>query len=522
MHCTATTYKSDSRVAFGWSDVFISLVISHFIRFQFKPLLRFTGFSWILTGVMVLFPPMLAAQTIDMDVISDYRTIRLVAASTELVYFLSSNGILRFNKGSDGWDKPLPKPIFFRWDEINGMEGSTFGDLFVQTDNGWYVFDPVTNNWFSSAAPDGEKVYEIISPPDNLQAPNGAVMISRNQFLDVTGRTVTINQVIDDRSGTYWIATSGAGPARTRFASGVIDLIRVGLAQPRVDVITKAGDSVWVGGLQSFARGGITAISNTLSSFNQIVTGSRNALPRIDLQSLLVVGDTLYCGTEQGIQVVLPEIQQVVRKIGRNYGLPSERVTSLARSGDSLFVGTDFGVALLWSMTDSSRLIRPSTIGNSFVYDLELVDDRLWITTDRGVYRWRSSDDHLQTFLDSNKTLFSRVYQMTVTDDRLWFVSQSSIVWLDRTTGDQGLYREAANQRRYRAIAANDRFVAASTDRGVIVLSYRAKKLDSREVFVEDGLPSSQVIALAYTDDFLWIGTDDGLARIDCSQLGLR
>ncbi|MCX6833549.1 MAG: hypothetical protein NTW07_00195, partial [candidate division Zixibacteria bacterium] len=194
-------------------------------------------------------------------------------------------------------------------------------------------------------------------------------------------------------------------------------------------------------------------------------------------------------------------------------GLLDDFVVSLLRTGDSLFVGTAGGLSLVNLKTDSVFQIRPETFHQRVIYDLERVENTIWIASSAGAFRFTPDTDRLQQFQDPDLILFSAVLNIEHYDGSVWLASDAGVVKLDLTTGKSESFREAGDWRDRRALAVNDRLVALADDNGLYMIVLEKKKTRTYRLNTDDGLASNTVLSLRFDGDYLWIGTDKGLTR---------
>jgi ligand-binding sensor domain-containing protein len=156
------------------------------------------------------------------------------------------------------------------------------------------------------------------------------------------------------------------------------------------------------------------------------------------------------------------------------------------------------------------------------IYDLEVVRDQVWIGTDIGAYRLSLATGKLQKYQDPDRLLFNRVFDITSADRYLWLSSDGGAVQIDLDSGSTRPYRISSRLIGDRAIAANDRIAAIASDLGVTIIFMDDEHWNSRELSTFDGLLSPYVFGLILDGDFLWVGTDMGLTRINWSNPRLR
>ena len=81
---------------------------------------------------------------------ADFGYVNSVAASINHAYFATTEGIIRYNKLEERWEKPLTGTLGFFDEVAQQIWVDTFGErLYARTSNGLYEFDLFFDRWFS-------------------------------------------------------------------------------------------------------------------------------------------------------------------------------------------------------------------------------------------------------------------------------------------------------------------------------------------------------------------------------------
>ena len=449
---------------------------------------------------------------------AQFNFVHAVAASMARVYFATTEGILRYNKLDRRWEEPLTGASALRDQEVVRLWVETFDErLYAQTELGLYEYDIFFDRWYPiTTLPDLNLGYTHVEPPTDLLPVEGETYFGQGKFVDRVGRSYRITDIIADRSGDFWIATWGRGPARASTASRQLEFMPFGLIQNHVNTIFRDDSVLWVSGVVlGEPRTGLTGLNMLSLESIQIESGLDESLPADDINCLFADSSTLYIGTDHGLLIMDKAQRSVQARIGTREGLPGHRVVSLTRYRGDLYVGTSGGLAVLPADNDTLYHVYASEFDGWTIYDLEPVGKHLWIASSRGAYRYDPTSGKLQRYRDPGQTLFGRVYDIEATDGDLWLAADGGIVRLDTRTGEQRLLQDQATRLHRRAMAANGVLAAITSDRGVTVFFFDDDdELVQREFTVDDGLPSPDTYALELVGDFLWIGSDAGLTRL--------
>ncbi len=445
---------------------------------------------------------------------ANFDFINDIATSQRYVYFATTNGIIVYNKLENRWLDPLTGASGLETENIARIWVDRFDQtLCAATVGGLYQYDSLAGEW--SSIPELPKIESDDHPvniPPIMITPPGINFMPGGSLADRFGRSFPIHQIIDDGTGAIWIGTWGYGPGHADNISSPVQLMPYGLLQNPTYTLLRDGSQIWMAGpiLASY-RTGITGFDHDANSFTYIESGASTDFPQADVNCLETDSTNLYAGTAVGLFVFDRSSHQVTRRTDQNQGLPDDRVLSLKKAGDSLYVGTAAGLVVLGPTFDSIGYVAPDQFANKIIYDLDVVDGYLWIASEIGAYRYSLSDGKLQRFQDPDQVLFSAVYTVRHVGRSLWLAADAGAVQIDLDSGATTPYRNEYRTFDNRALAANDRVLAISSDRG-FTLTYLGKKNSrSREFSVDDGLPSNHVFSLLFDGDYLWVGTDQGV-----------
>lgn len=451
---------------------------------------------------------------------ADFSNVIRVTSSMTYVYAATTEGIIRYNKIEQRFEEPLTGRVGLRGDEIRGIWTDTFDKkLLLQTDAGKFEYDHFFKAW--------TEVFELsefetdvrhVVTPVGMLAPFGFNTLADGTIVDRFGRNFPINDIIDDGTGTLWIGTWGFGLATAESSSKLIELLPYGLLQNQVSAILDEDSLVWVGGpLGTSYRSGLTAFNLAENRFSYLETGLSSGSPEADVYCLAGNSEAIFVGSSEGLFVYDRALDKITDQMTERNGLTGRVVSALEIVGDSLFVGTTGGIAIVDFIKDSITYLNQREFLNQMIYDFERVDNTLWIAAELGAYRLLLDSGELFKFKDPGGSLFSRVYALDRYGDKLWFLGEDGLLRLNLKTGQTVDYPAGSlhlgnSFYPFRTLAVNDRVAAVSSSRGFTLFFDEKGKPDYREFSTDDGLPSSNVMALLFDGDYLWVGTERGLS----------
>lgn len=451
---------------------------------------------------------------------ADFSNVIRVTSSMTYVYAATTEGIIRYNKTEKQFEQPLTGRAGLRGDEIRGIWTDTFDKkLRLLTDAGKFEYDHFFGEWTEVFEFDEfETDVRHVTTPVGMLPPFGFNTLPDGTIVDRYGRNFPINDMIDDGTGTLWIATWGFGLATAESSSKVIELLPYGLIQNQVSAILDEDSLVWLGGpLENSFRSGLTSFNIADNQFHYVEAGLSNSFPESDIYCLAGNDKAIFVGGSEGLFVYDRALDQITDRMNERNGLIERAVIALEVVGDSLYVGTSGGIAVIDFAKDSITYLNPREFLHHMIYDFERVDNTLWIATERGAYRLLLDSGELFRFRDPESILFSRVYALDRFADDLWFLGDDGLVRLNLKTGKTqgfraGTIRLGNNLYPFRALAVNDRVAAVNSSNGFTLFFEEKGKPAYREFSTGDGLPSSNVMALSFDGDYLWVGTQRGLS----------
>lgn len=448
---------------------------------------------------------------------ADFRYVNYIATSVAKVYFATTNGIIVYNKLQNEWETPMTGIEGIIDVEVKRIWVDRFDQqLYAETATGRYNFDFTFQRWSQvDQVPAIETEDKHIAAPTVMFPPFGYNYNGSGQLIDPNARIYSLSDIVDDGSGYLWIGTWGFGAGWARTSALNIQLLPFGLLQNPTYALHIDLDSTLLaaGPMLSSRRTGITLFDRKADTFSFVESGISGDFPPVDINCLESDSAYIYAGTPQGIYVINRTNHQVSDRIDERNGLSDENIVSLLKSGDSLFVGTTSGLTLLTHGHDSVTYIGRQQFFNQTIYDLDLVNNYLWIASSVGAYRVSLETGKLQQYRDPDAVLVNRAFGVRHSGKFLWLASDIGIVRIDLETGRTEPFLITSQKLDGRALAVNDRVAAISSDRGLTLVFHDRDNPVIRDFSTEDGLPSDYVYSLLLDGDYLWVGTDRGLTR---------
>lgn len=304
-----------------------------------------------------------------------------------------------------------------------------------------------------------------------------------------------------------WVLTQGygafLGSARRKEALP----LPFGLYDPAAQSILADGSRIWFGGLR--ADGGLSVARTDLTDWKAYPAQQEFDFPNGSIAAMATWKGYVWLATGLGVVRVLPEKSQF--KLFRKLGSTDLTVYSLLVHEDHLYAGTEQGVVRL-DTPDGAFVDMGSPGGIAApVFDLADKDHDVWAGCKYGLFvtrkgEWKTLSE--VSGADVPEAVGQEVRSVGYHDSTLFWLSGNRIMVKPRKQVPKVLLERDRPFRlrftdKYLLVGWYGGFTAWNLERGLWT--------DFR---LEDGIPGSQVLSFAFSQDALWVGTDRGVMRI--------
>ncbi|AOY47098.1 TPA: diguanylate cyclase [Vibrio cholerae] len=427
---------------------------------------------WLaIEGLGVVVRPYLGHNHYGPDrwLLTDASAYRLVKNQHGVIFAATDKGLYRFND----WQVSAMELPIGRYERINYISISLNQELVVATDQGVWVN---TEEGFQSLFAPLEKEVVTLVEQDRVGnwwvgTVNRGIARLKNQQLQFLepSRGLPYSRVLSwyqDIEGSVWVGTN-AGIMRLRDApfininsdKGLVgDYVRtvLPLDERRVMVGTSRGLSIIEEGLahsalmpQVGARPSILSLAKVDQQSTNVWVGTvqkglllwqngqlrpvldeNNGLPSSEVRAIVTdLQDNLWIGTSNGIVKRTP--QGVLTTYNKNNSpLPDDYIMALAVDSEGkLWVGSAVGVAYF----DEQGKIRPVDLTKQeqaqYVFGFYMESDYVWMTTDRGIVRYRLSDNSLSLVGRAAGLPIDKFFQMLRDSEGHVWLSSNRGIW---------------------------------------------------------------------------------------------
>ncbi len=444
------------------------------------------------------------------------RYVSSIALGREFVYFGTNGGILRYDRFRNEWDG--------LWTTLDGLPANDVTDLaYDQETQELYARTTQGDVVYYSAGYEfeytGEFPDELVLRFERVNLMNytlsgGYSALHENVITDAHLRDYPVVGGMNDGWGNVWVATWGLGVWRGSEFQSILEPLPYGLAHSNVRAIEKLKNTWWFGGpWLDEQQKGVSVVDTAAQGFSYVEARYTNGLASDQVLDFERDGDTMWIATPSGLSRYDAKHEFPYRTYDEFSGLLSNMVTAIAADEDMVWVGTDLGPNVLLVPQDSVARATDQLTNGTYVYDLKVIDDFVWMGTDQGLFRLWKENPAWRRFSQAESILDGHVRAIAVDDTAYYFGTDLglAIVWRDGSGIEELTDGDFSVNADIYALAVQDRIVWASTPHGL--LRYDIRKRRYRLFDRNDGLFDIFVQEIYPDGDYLWLGTQEGVQR---------
>jgi hypothetical protein len=482
-------------------------------------------------------------------IIGDFSRITAVASALDRVYVVSPGSLLIWHPQFRRWDGPFTPPD-------PGILGSVFAGLVDPLDHslwlarpdGWVHYQPELDLWDQGRIGDG--VAAIALDQDDplsglyVRSRRGWLLLPRGGLVPTPSRAparpltpTTVDEVLrasptlqanaaqillDDRLRTvrytaaarafdnsgWYLGTSGAGLLFLPDGAAIPERLPFGLPSLRVGAVMTWPGGVWVATDRTAqAEAALTFVGEELAEFTTLRGLPATGAPFTRVLELAGRDEAIYAATDFGVARVDPDDGRF-QMVDERLGLPDSRVYSIASRLDRITVGTARGLARI---DGELQVERPAPEFSDAAYAVFPLGDSILVATPRGLFLSLPGAQNLTRPPGlSSASLQVPVLALAPLADTVVALTRDQLLWRDPGSGGWTVGPNLSGLLgRLRAFAAGGPGFWVAGERGVGFARLGAAPL---RVLREGDLPGAAT-DIAVDRDYLWVGTDRGLAR---------
>jgi len=347
-------------------------------------------------------------------------------------------------------------------------------------------------------------------------------LLNGNQFLDPYGRSIDITSFYQTRFSDIWLGAADGTLFLGNVQMETFYPFKFGFANSDITTFT-TGDEFWTAGRSGFRSGGITRFNPAELQFDFFDFEVTINMNDQSIYSSVDTGDEIWFGSEIGI-LIYKKKDNFWRLIDETKGLPGGLIITMDHDTAHVWIGTPHGIARIHKDSKRSRItgIEPF-LNESFIYDIEVIEDQVWIGTSSQLYVYHQDQQVLYDFRDMGdlsrishqKDLLKNFWDIQEYKHLVYIASEQGLISYDKNRGQWSMVFETAHYsgKKINAIAFTDEYCFLGTNFGL----YR---IDLNRFFQRDySYPFlGKVNDLFISGDVLWLGTNKGLTKFQWTK----
>ncbi len=446
----------------------------------------------------------------------EYTNIHTMAVGYKYVYFVTDNGIIRYNINERKWAEPIgPIPGIIPTIIYGFRVSFDDANLWLSTDLGIFLYSETMKSWSSEyEMPEATSVVRTVTMEDQFFAPWGYTYLPGGALLDQYDRRFYLRKILDDSWGNLWLAIDGLGPAMADKGSRQINLLTYGLIQN--DIITLGMDKnrqLWMGGESALSsRSGATMFDIEENDFRYFEFFGTLLNKPDDIHDIAFNEHNVFLATNDGVRIIGKHDLNQNLRLNHHDGLPDDNILSLLMVGNRLYIGSEHGLVETYISGDTLETVGGINLPSVAILAMEIVGDDIWIGTSQGLYRLNRPTGNISVLSIPEISESAYINDIKFDGKSVWLATDYEIVSINIKSADIELYPEVSGYGGARAIDVKDTLIAAATAQGLLLIS--TGRNPYKELYTtQDGLPSDNIKDLIFDEPYLWLGTDHGLCR---------
>ena len=502
------------------------------------------------------------------------RWINSLAEGREYIYFGTDGGITRFNFYYNNWNRPytISDVLLFFFKEKTAYEINT-DYIWCSTHLGVSVYRMTWNRWENFFKDEfglfpGDDIVSIGFDDQYvwLESRDGEVFKSDNQqvsFFRAANNTITNNQITwfgkkttnlndlpelfmqngyffddkgiikdyrlddyyitcytEDHWNNIWIGSWGVSAGKADSRIKILELMPYGLFINNVNAFEFDDDgNIWIGGIGSYnGQSGITYWDMGDNQIQYYQARFNNNIFSDQVTSIAIDKQHVWFGTEYGLIRYIPTKNEW-KSFDTSFGLRDNFVLDVEVDEKNVWIGTLLGLNQIvkndMNKKDFSiKDVADKDILNMKVFDIEIMNNLLWIGTEYGVYVYDTKEKKGGFEDEPDGPQNNEVTAVGIFEDKdVWCGMENGVEVYDVTSNKWlGVPKRRFYTTSYINYIVVDKAAAwLATKEGVLKFDKQRERW--RKFNLEDGLPSDMVNYIVLDGDYIWFGTPNGLTR---------
>ena len=357
-----------------------------------------------------------------------------------ILWIIGNNG-LEFSYNREGnWNT-----IQLRKLSINSLEnvedlGSSKNFLWIKTSSRFIKLDLLSGTFLGfSTYPDEEDInWSDISFKNRFIVNDFSFkdyfveegwLLGSDYSIDKNGIFHKFNSLLMTEDGYGWIGLSNGQLLYIDNFSKSISPKTTGIAVS-LPLTVSIDNDLWVGGVNDTQSSGISSINNSFNEINNFIEINYSGFFNSDFYSSEIIDNEVWFGSD-GKVVVYNKKSDFFRTLGYEKGIPSQRIEFIEYLDNKVYIASKSDLIVIDSKSKkivNSQISNLIKSNNLFIYDLDVINDKLHLSIDGRVYIF-DKEENINTekfeFLLKNNFKVDGIHGK---DNFIFFSSQKGIL----------------------------------------------------------------------------------------------
>ena len=484
--------------------------------------------------------------------LSNNNVCEILIAKDGNILVATDNGLNLYDKENDKFNRILDKDNIITNQSIYSITEDSNGNLWIGTINGLNKVDikskkiekiyssdesnSISGNWIYKVYPDKDGNLWVGTYGDGLNKINietNEITIYKNinnEKNSLGGNYV--RNILQDRNGTIWICTDGG---LSKYIENEDKFITyTNKAYDRYSILDNNTFSIIEGKNGLIFVGTYKGISmfdpdNKIEHYKNDPFDT-NSLSENSLYGIYEDNEGLtWIGTSSTGINILDRDSETIKHLTTDDGLVSNTINSIVGYDEYIWIGTSNGLNKINKNNNKIENYNSNEILGSLKIKYLYLDKNkyLWIGTPQGIYILNTNNDNLIdiSYILKNNNV-DDTYIETIYEDRegnYWIGTflEGYLIKIDVKNKSVKVYKDEINSKSIRTIAEDDKYLWIGTSNGLCRLD---KNSDEFKTYTEDdGLSNNNIYGILIDNQgYLWMSTNNGISKFDPNKNEFR
>ena len=477
--------------------------------------------------------------------LSNNNVCEILVTKDGNILVATDDGLNLYDKENDKFKRILYKDNIITNQSIYSITEDNNGDIWIGTTDGLNKVDvktkkiqkiyssnnknSISDNWIYKVYCDNDGYLWVGTYSEGLNKiniENNEITVYKNKNNDLNSLGGNyVKNILQDSNGTVWICTNGG---LSKYIDNEDKFItytnepydRYTLVDNNTfSIIEDKNGLIFVGtykGVSIFdPNNEIEHYKNNPFDTNSLSENSINGIYEDD-------EGFIWIGTKSTGINIIDRKSKTIKRINEDDGLVSNNVNSIVGHNEYVWIGTSNGLNKINKNNKEIESYNSNKILSSLIIKYLYLDNNkhLWIGTPKGIYILNTYTDEVIdiSYILSNNNV-DDTYIETIYEDRegnYWIGTflEGYLININQKNKNVKVYKNEINSKSIRTIAEDDKYLWVGTSDGLCRLEKGTDKILTYTE--EDGLCNNNIYGILIDDKGnLWMSTNNGLCKFD-------